>query len=34
MVVCHLLAMIRAVLFLAQAEMLKGVFESDMDVSL
>jgi len=34
MVVCHLLAMVRAVLFLAQAEVLEGVVESDMDVSL
>jgi len=32
--VCHLLAVIRAVLFLARAEVLEGVVESDMGGSL
>jgi len=31
---CHLLAMVGAVLFLARMEVLEGVVESDMDVSL
>jgi len=33
-VVCHLLAMVRAVLFSARAEVLEGMFEGDMDGSL
>ena len=32
--VCHLLAMVRAVLFFARAEMLEGMFEGDVDGSL
>jgi len=31
---CHLLVVVGAVLFFARAEVLKGVVESDMDVSL
>jgi len=34
MVLCHLLAMVGAVLFFAQIKVLEGVVESDMDVSL
>jgi len=34
MILCHLLMVIGAVLFLARAEMLEGVFVGDVDGSL